>query len=255
MWIVIGLLVLYVVWLILYVKGISTNLVEKKMIYRDNDFYLYPELFTIRHLNAMELKESVESIDWAYYGVRPKVSGKTSLIIIEFLTFKAHLIRIQSSEQVDDYQFAFVEWQETGSKVNNSNEMNIVLTAFERMFLELDQETMVRIDKKSNRDNVNVNTVKSIISENMWVQFTILAVVLGLYAGLVSGVLILGIVVFIIVFAGSAWLVRQFLDKSDQPFRYMAHRIAENRAEKMGFKRKDAVLDNDGNEKLKDRFI
>lgn len=132
-------------------KKTKQLIADGKIIKRDLQFHKMRETFSLNIPEGVNLDDEIKSI------ITPEMHinhGKSDsgVYVFQGYDWKASLKPVQT-ENGTDYEFNFLKWknQKYGTP-NNSNQMNLLLTAVEKMFLKLDPNTVVTT--KLNKVNV-----------------------------------------------------------------------------------------------------
>lgn len=118
---------------------------EGKIVKRAGGFYGMAEEFTLRHVAPEEVRQGVEAFSLSSMGVKAAYS-QNPLDISFAASWTARLKETSSEEESSVYTFEFTSWSCSGktSIPKGVTDMNQLLTAVEKLFLQLDPETKVR---------------------------------------------------------------------------------------------------------------
>ena len=128
---------------------------EGRTVSRPRDFAAYSETFTLRHVSDDEFTAAVKaSAPHARAG--ESMHGNAAKLVFEG-SFGAELVRTEQTDEKSVYTFRFTNWKSRYGVPNDEEEMNLLLTAVERMFVSLDPNTKVISQKE------DITTKRSIL--------------------------------------------------------------------------------------------
>lgn len=116
---------------------------EGKIVERSKDFAEFKEIFIMRPISDRELADAVKAADFKT-NTKATVSGNTgamSFSVGEY--FKAVLKNTENSAERSVYEFEFISWKSQYGSPSYANEMNVLMTAVEKMILGLDPNAQV----------------------------------------------------------------------------------------------------------------
>ena len=123
---------------------------QGKIIQRAKDFVEYAEIFTTRPianeeyaaaLKALDLKKTGTSLEGNTKAV--KFTGIYFSASIRGIYFSASIRCVEQTETNSVYRFEFDSWKTKYGRPSFENEMNMLLTTVEKMFIQLDPNTQV----------------------------------------------------------------------------------------------------------------
>jgi|LAHS01.1.fsa_nt_gb hypothetical protein len=121
----------------------SKLLGEGKIIERDRDFAEYAEIFTLRSVPFPEMAEIIQATDFKKNG-RADISGTAgNLTLRTGAYYEAKLTCTEHNEGTMTYRFEFIHWKSSHGSPEFANEMNMLTTTVEKMFLGIDPNTQV----------------------------------------------------------------------------------------------------------------
>ena len=128
---------------------------EGSTVSRSRDFVAYSETFTLRHISDEEFRDAIEAAS-PNKDTGASMRGNASRVVFEG-PFRAELVRTEQSDEKTVYTFRFTNWSSRYGVATREEDMNLLLTAIERMFVSLDPETKVTSKKE------DVTTKRSIL--------------------------------------------------------------------------------------------
>lgn len=125
-----------------------------QIIDRKNDFTNKAEEFTLTVSDKSQVTSGVKSLPYSDMNVSMKGDGEKQTFFFNGGTFEARLWLKSEENGKVVYEFNFTHWMEPNnlSTVDGFYNMNKLLTAVERMFLQIDGNTQVKawyVDTKS----------------------------------------------------------------------------------------------------------
>ena len=106
---------------------------QGKIIQRAKDFVEYAEIFTTRPIANEEYVAALKALDLKKTGV--SLEGNTKAVKFSGIYFSASIHCVEQTEANSVHRFEFDSWKE--------NEMNMLLTMVEKMFVQLDPNAQV----------------------------------------------------------------------------------------------------------------
>lgn len=134
------------------VKRVKSLNEDGKIIGRDVDFEEYAELFTIRDVEFKDIREELRNADYSGR-TNIKADMEKKLVNYEGVDWKAHLYYMTNETDRNAYCFEFTEWSTRKGLTQNITDMNVALTAIEKVFLKIDPNTQVSKRKNITRRN------------------------------------------------------------------------------------------------------
>ncbi|MBM6676663.1 hypothetical protein H6A07_07905 [Olsenella uli] len=119
---------------------------EGSTLSRARDFVEYSETFTLRHLADGELTSAFKA---AQPGAKAGVTmhGNAQQVVFEG-PFGAVLSRTENTDEKSVYVFKFTNWKSRYGSPLYAEDMNLLLTAVEKIFVSLDPNTQVSTKKE-----------------------------------------------------------------------------------------------------------
>lgn len=114
---------------------------QGKIIQRASDFVEYAEIFTIRPITNEEYATALKALDLKKTGV--SLEGNTKVVKFSGIYFSASIHCVEQTEISSVYRFEFGSWKVKYGKASFENEMNMLLTMVEKMFVQLDPNAQV----------------------------------------------------------------------------------------------------------------
>ena len=107
---------------------------QGKIIQRASDFVEYAEIFTVRPIPNEEYAAALKALDLKKTGT--SLEGNTKAVKFTGAYFSASIRCVV-------YRFEFDSWKTKYGRPSFENEMNMLLTTVEKMFVQLDPNTQV----------------------------------------------------------------------------------------------------------------
>ena len=114
---------------------------QGKIIQRASDFVEYAEIFTIRPIPNEEYAAALKALDLKKTGT--SLEGNTKAVKFSGIYFSASIRCVEQTETNSVYRFEFDSWKTKYGRPSFENEMNMLLTAVEKMFVQLDPNAQV----------------------------------------------------------------------------------------------------------------
>ena len=111
---------------------------QGKIIQRASDFVEYAEIFTVRPIPNEEYAAALKALDLKKTGT--SLEGNTKAVKF---TFSASIRCVEQTETNSVYRFEFDSWKTKYGRPSFENEMNMLLTTVEKMFVQLDPNAQV----------------------------------------------------------------------------------------------------------------
>ena len=115
---------------------------QGKIIQRAKDFVEYAEIFTTRPIANEEYVAALKSIG---FKENRRFTGRVTQKAVKFTGayFSASIRCVEQTETNSVYRFEFDSWKTKYGRPSFENEMNMLLTAVEKMFVQLDPNAQV----------------------------------------------------------------------------------------------------------------
>lgn len=114
---------------------------QGKIIRRANDFVEYAEIFTVRPISDEEYAAALKALDLKK--TCTSLEGNTKAVKFTGTYFSASIRCVKQTETSSVYRFEFDSWKTKYGRPSLENEMNMLLTMVEKMFVQLDPNTQV----------------------------------------------------------------------------------------------------------------
>ena len=114
---------------------------QGKIIQRAKDFVEYAEIFTTRPIANEEYVAALKALDLKKTGV--SLEGNTKAVKFSGIYFSASIHCVEQTEANSVHRFEFDSWKTKYGRPSFENEMNMLLTAVEKMFVQLDPNAQV----------------------------------------------------------------------------------------------------------------
>ena len=114
---------------------------QGKIIQRAKDFVEYAEIFTTRPIANEEYVAALKALDLKKTGV--SLEGNTKAVKFSGIYFSASIRCVEQTDTNSVYRFEFDSWKTKYGRPSFENEMNMLLTAVEKMFVQLDPNAQV----------------------------------------------------------------------------------------------------------------
>lgn len=118
-----------------------------KTISRSRDFAEYSETFTLKHITDEEFLNAIKAAR-PNYDAGAEMHGNAQIVTFKSPMFEAALKRTEQTDDKTVYIFEFTSWKSRYGSPVNAEEMNLLLTAVEKMLLSLDPNTKVSTKKE-----------------------------------------------------------------------------------------------------------
>lgn len=114
---------------------------QGKIIQRTSDFVEYAEIFTTRPIPNEEYAAALKALDLKK--TCTSLEGNTKAVKFTGSYFSASIRCVEQTDTNSVYRFEFDSWKVKYGKASFENEMNMLLTMVEKMFVQLDPNTQV----------------------------------------------------------------------------------------------------------------
>lgn len=114
---------------------------QGKIIRRASDFVEYAEIFTVRSISDEEYVAALKALDLKK--TCTSLEGNTKAVKFTGTYFSASIRCVEQTETSSVYRFEFDSWKTKYGRPSLENEMNMLLTMVEKMFVRLDPNTQV----------------------------------------------------------------------------------------------------------------
>lgn len=119
---------------------------QGKIMKRPSDFVEYAEIFTIRPIPNEQYAAALKALDLKNTGVA--LSGNTGKVLFKPAFrgqewYDASLTCVEQTGEKSVYRFEFGSWKVTYGKPAFDDQMNMLLTLVEKMFVQLDPNAQV----------------------------------------------------------------------------------------------------------------
>lgn len=117
---------------------------EGKIISRKPDFAESAEIFTLNVPDFSLVTEGVKSFNYGEIGTDLKGSSTEQRFNFTASSWGAKLFRTSGEEEPAEYRFEFTNWSTRNGIPTCALQMNMLLTAVEKLFLSIDGNAQVR---------------------------------------------------------------------------------------------------------------
>lgn len=119
---------------------------EGRIIDREHSFWNFSEHFTVTGVEYDKVLSEINSTDFSQLRVQiyPNYGGNAKILFKSNLLWNAELLLEGQEGDTYKYRFAFTHWETRNGTPRFSEEMNIMETTIEKIFLRLDPNTVVR---------------------------------------------------------------------------------------------------------------
>lgn len=114
---------------------------QGKIIQRAKDFVEYAAIFTTRPIANEEYVAALKALDLKKTGV--SLEGNTKAVKFSGIYFSASIHCVEQTEANSVHRFEFDSWKVKYGSPSFENEMNMLLTMVEKMFVQLDPNAQV----------------------------------------------------------------------------------------------------------------
>ncbi len=116
---------------------------EGKIITRKLDFYEEGKEFTVVLDNPALLVQKLEALPYSEMKISMRGDSQRQSFSFTCYNFEAQLWRKSADSEKSIYCFTFNSWKTHHGLASGITEMNVLLTAIEKMFLSIDPNTQV----------------------------------------------------------------------------------------------------------------
>jgi len=147
-------LIIIVVAVVIVAAGIYGSNRRKKLIAsgqiveRGSDFYRYTEIFTVGDVSFERVASAMRDT-YFYNAANVSIDSSQEAVRFKGADWTAWLYRNKDETERNAYSFCFTHWEARNSIPYGYMNMNTVLTAVEKTFLNLDPNTQVSSKKNS----------------------------------------------------------------------------------------------------------
>lgn len=117
---------------------------EGKIISRKPDFVKNAEIFTLHIPDFSLVTEGVKAFPYGEIGTNLKGSSTEQRFNFTASSWGAKLFRTSGDGESAEYRFEFTNWSTRNGMPTAALQMNMLLTAVEKLFLSIDGSTQVR---------------------------------------------------------------------------------------------------------------
>ena len=133
--------------LAVFIQAKSTSkLVERGLIInREKDFMEKAEIFTLKPVSTDQVVAGLKDVNAkTKVGINGTMERGYLFDGGSYSRWKASLRCMEKNESQSVFRFVFTEWETQNDRPKDDISMNILLTALEKMFLQLDPQTQVK---------------------------------------------------------------------------------------------------------------
>ena len=149
LWLIVILVcaVLFVVTTYISAKGKSKLIEQGLIINREKDFREQAEIFTLKPVSTDQVVAGLKDVNAkTKVGVNGNMQQGYTFDGGSYSRWKARLRCTEKNESQSVFRFVFTEWETENDRPKDDTSMNILLTAVEKMFLQLDPQTQVKTE-------------------------------------------------------------------------------------------------------------
>lgn len=121
---------------------------EGKVVKRSYAYEREAEIFTLSNADFGKVVEALQQTDLSKSHISWGSSGESQTISFQTYCWKAELFRLENEGELFRYQFQFTHWETHNGGIKNYTNMNVLLTAVEKLFLQLDPNTKVATERQ-----------------------------------------------------------------------------------------------------------
>ena len=148
-WLILILVLAALLFLAVFISVKSrSKLMEKGLIInRERDFMEKAEIFVLQPISTDQLLEGLKDINAkTKVGIDGSMERGYTFDGGSYSRWKAWLRCTEKNESQAVFRFMFTEWKTENDRPKDDISMNILLTAVEKMFLQLDPHTQVKTE-------------------------------------------------------------------------------------------------------------
>lgn len=148
-WLIVILVCAVLFFLAVFLQAKSTNkLVEQgRIIRRERNFMEQAEIFTLKSVSTDQIVAGLKDVNAkTKVGVNGNMEQGYTFDGGSYSRWRARLRCTEKNESQSIFRFVFTEWETHNDRPKDDTSMNILLTAVEKMFLQLDPQTQVRTE-------------------------------------------------------------------------------------------------------------
>jgi len=118
-----------------------------RMIKRDISFVETAEVFTLSETDFKNIVDMIKKADLSDTGVSAESNSEKQIVLFKAKGWAAQLHRLVEEREKCAYCFTFTAWQTYRGMPQNHVQMNLLLTAIEKVFLSIDPNTQVQASR------------------------------------------------------------------------------------------------------------
>lgn len=136
-------------------QGTQQLMQDGRILKRDITFVETAEIFTLSGAEFNSVVEAIRNTDLSGTGASADQNLEKQAVLFKGSDWSAQLYRMENDGDKAVYCFNFLKWQTYRGMPQNHVPMNLLLTAIEKMFLQLDPNAQVQASrmKSSSRPN------------------------------------------------------------------------------------------------------
>jgi hypothetical protein len=129
----------------LYYNVKRTNALTEsgRIVKRGGNWYENAEQFTLSGADFERVVKGIQASDLSGTGVSVSKNDQKQALWFTTSTWRSVLRKLENAGDKDVYEFSMLHWKEHNGVVQTGVEMNILLTAVEKVFVSIDPATQV----------------------------------------------------------------------------------------------------------------
>ena len=128
-------------------KKANALIEDGRMVKRDISFVETAEVFTLSNADFSRVVDAIKVSDLSGTGVSADRNSEKQAILFKSGGWAAQLYRMEDDGNKYVYCFVFTSWQTYRGIPQNHVQMNLLITAVEKAFINIDQDTQVQSSK------------------------------------------------------------------------------------------------------------
>lgn len=138
-------------------KNKSDKLIsEGKIIERKGAFWEKCQDFILAPVDGKLLVQKLKALPYADMGVSVKSDAANLNFLFSHYGFQARLWHVGKEGEKDVYGFQFLNWKTRNGSIPAGFQMNMLLTAIEKMFLSFDPQTQIRTQVLETKTKIHI---------------------------------------------------------------------------------------------------
>ena len=154
--VVVVLVIVVIAAAIWEIRKRANMMAEGVILHRGLDFMKNAETFTCSMESTEKVTEGLQKINYA--GMKASMKSNSAAQSFRFagVDWGAQLRLTGEKDGTYTYRFEFTDWNAGNGVASNADHMNMLLTAIEKMFLEIDPSTKVKTEALQVKTKTNL---------------------------------------------------------------------------------------------------